>query len=218
MHVQFGRTYFLKKALPSTLLCHLIPKGFPSWIKWSPLAVLPHSCDPIDFQWYASRLKGSMELCGLPFTKCSLKSDIDRLEHSVLFGYTQIRVMCGCACGLLNTAPSLFLTAFCCKYFLTSATFSLLLSLKSLLAVAFTFHHYLSFHSHSQYFLLLVDRSCCSCRTSTRWWRWWVASATVPSLGLKTHRPTSAWKPTRCSSCEQPLNLHWPISCLPDQH
>lgn len=41
-------------------------------------------------------------------------------------------------------------------------------------------------------------RSCCSYKTSTRWWRWWAASATAPSHGLKTHRRTSALRPTRC--------------------
>lgn len=45
-----------------------------------------------------------------------------------------------------------------------------------------------------------VDRSCWSCRTSTRWWRWWAVSATAPSHGSKTRRHTSAMRQTRWAS------------------
>lgn len=55
-----------------------------------------------------------------------------------------------------------------------------------------------------------LDRSCCSCRTSTPWWQWWAASATAPSPVSKTRRPTSARRPIRCHSCSfQPALIYF---------
>lgn len=103
VRVPFSRAYFPNTVLPFALLCHFIPKGV--WAESNdPLWRPSHTAaTPLIFSDTPCRLKGSMAPRGLPFTKCKMKSDIDRLEHSVLPWWNKIRFICACICRLFRT-------------------------------------------------------------------------------------------------------------------
>lgn len=70
VHVQFSWTYCSIAGLPSALLCQLIPKGVFAESNdpfWQPSHT---AATPLIFREMPCRLKGSIEPCRVPFTKC----------------------------------------------------------------------------------------------------------------------------------------------------